>query len=220
MELIGKYFPGLSREQTEQFRLLSEGYRYWNDKINVISRKDISLLEERHLLHSLAIARFISFAPGSKVLDVGTGGGLPGLPLAIMHPATEFLLVDSIGKKILVVNDLIKRTGLSNVKAIQARAETLTEKFHFIVSRAVTDFPTFVAWTRKLVSSEQFSPVPNGIIYLKGGDLGSELAPFTGRIVIRDIPEWFAEPFFETKKVIYLPLTPAGEKSGKNKSSH
>jgi len=196
----------MSPEQSKKFSLLIEGYTAWNDKINLISRKDIIHLEERHLLHSLAIAKFISFRPGNTIIDVGTGGGLPGLPLAILCPECSFTLVDSIGKKIQVVNDLIQSLGLTNVKARQVRVESLKDKYHFIVSRAVTEFPRFVAWTRNMVSREQLNTEKNGIIYLKGGELENELSGFRDRVTIEPVSQWFTEPFFETKQVIYLPL--------------
>ena len=174
-EIILKYFPSLNETQIEQFKKIEALYLEWNAKINVISRKDIEELYVRHVLHSLAIMKLFKFTPGTKILDVGCGGGFPGIPLAIMNPEVEFILVDSIGKKILVVNEVAKALGLKNVKGIHARAEKLPEKFDFITSRAVTAFPKFVALTRKLVSRKQQNGHLNGIIYLKGGDLWTRL---------------------------------------------
>lgn len=206
MDLINKYFDGLSSEQLSRFEQMESLYLDWNSKINVISRKDIGELYVRHVLHSLAIAKVIDFAEGTKVIDVGCGGGFPGIPLAVLFPEVEFTLVDSIGKKITVVNEVAAALGLKNVKGIHTRAEALNQKFDFVISRAVTAFPKFVGFTRNLVSRKQKNYIPNGIIYLKGGDFMDEIKQFKRNIEIFDIPDFFEEPFFETKKVVYLPL--------------
>lgn len=206
-DLILKYFPDLEPIQQKQFALLEELYLDWNEQINVISRKDIGELYLRHVLHSLAIAKVQKFLPGHQVLDVGTGGGFPGIPLAIMFPDTDFHLVDSIGKKITVVEDIAMQMDLENVVVEQVRAEKLKSKYHFIVSRAVTQMPQFVAWVRQKVHKQPLKDqtLPNGILYLKGGDLTEELADFPQHIEY-PISKFFEEDFFETKKVIYLPL--------------
>lgn len=206
MEIILKYFSGLPDNQFEAIRQLKSLYAGWNSKINVISRKDIDALYERHVLHSLAIAKFIRFTPGTKVLDVGTGGGFPGIPLAILFPEVKFHLVDSIGKKIKVVNSVAGTLGLHNVIAEQVRAEQLKAKYDFVVSRAVTQLPEFVSWIQKNISTRQQNAVPNGILYLKGGNLENEIRSFRKRASVQELSEWFEEEFFETKKLVYLPL--------------
>lgn len=205
MDLLLKYFPDLSGEQQEKFRLLGELFNGWNSKINLVSRKDMPHLYERHILHSLAIAKVLHFKPQSRILDVGTGGGFPGLPLAVLFPEASFTLVDSIGKKIVVVNDLIETLQLRNVTAVCTRAENLGGKWHFVTSRAVTAFPKFYSWVENKISTDQFNDRPNGILYLKGGDIGEEIQPFYPRIEVFNISVFFDEPFFETKKVVYLP---------------
>jgi len=206
MTIITKYFPQLNQKQIEFFTQLQPLYADWNAKINVISRKDFSEFYERHVLHSLSIAKFIRFAPGTKILDVGTGGGFPGIPLAVYFPEVSFHLVDSIGKKIKVVNGVVQSLGLTNVSAEQNRAEQIRDRYDFVVSRAVTRLPEFVPWVQKNISKKQWNAVPNGIIYLKGGDLSQEVQPFKKNILIQNIGEYFEEEFFETKKIVYLPL--------------
>ncbi|MDY7397010.1 16S rRNA (guanine(527)-N(7))-methyltransferase RsmG [Aureibaculum sp. 2210JD6-5] len=205
MDIISKYFKGLSDEQISQFEQLEQLYREWNAQINVISRKDIDTLYERHVLHSLGIAKVQAFKPKSKVLDVGTGGGFPGIPLAILFPETNFLLVDSIGKKIKVVQEVANALGLKNVKAQHTRAEEVNGEFDFIVSRAVTNMDDFVKLTRKKVAKKQNHELKNGILYLKGGDLIVELRNFP-KTTIYNLSDFFTEDFFETKKVVHLPL--------------
>jgi 16S rRNA (guanine527-N7)-methyltransferase len=206
LSIITKYFPELSDEQLRQFGMLQELYEHWNAQINVISRKDIDLLYERHVLHSLGIAKVMNFAPGTSVMDVGCGGGFPGIPLAILFPESKFLLVDSIGKKIKVVQEVATALGLQNVRAEHKRAEEVKERFEFIVSRAVTEFPVFYRWVQNKVSSRQFNPLPNGILYLKGGDLSEEFKTFQKRVVFYPLSDYYSEEFFETKKVVYLPM--------------
>ena len=202
IDLILKYFPDISEIQKTQFEKLETVYKDWNEKINVISRKDMDFLYEKHILHSLGIAKIMEFAPGTKVLDVGTGGGFPGIPLAILFPEAHFTLIDSIGKKITVVNAVAEEIGLKNVKAIHGRAEKLKEKFHFVVSRAVTRMPEFLIWLRGKFEKQQLNTKHNGVLYLKGGDLGDELAGL--KCEIFNLKDTFEEEFFETKKVVYL----------------
>ncbi|EKB57585.1 16S rRNA (guanine(527)-N(7))-methyltransferase RsmG [Bergeyella zoohelcum] len=202
IDIIIKYFPDLTERQQEQFEQLESVYTEWNEKINVISRKDMDALYEKHVLHSLGIAKIMPFAAGTKVLDIGTGGGFPGIPLAILFPEVEFLLVDSIGKKITVVNAVIEALGLKNVRTVHGRAEKIKEKFHFIVSRAVTQMPEFLRWTKGKFEKEQMNAKHNGVLYLKGGDLAEELAGI--KCEIFELKKVFDEPFFETKKVVYL----------------
>ena len=206
MDTILKYFPTLTERQREQLAALLPLYEEWNAQINVISRKDMEHFYEHHVLHSLAIAKVIQFKPMAEVLDVGTGGGFPGIPLAIMFPESRFMLIDSIGKKIKVVSSVIESLGLTNTKAQQIRAEQLDGEFDFVVSRAVTTLGEFVPWVKGKISKSQYHPLRNGILYLKGGDLTSELFPFHHKVKTWDIGDFFAEEYFETKKVIYLPL--------------
>ncbi|MEO7212774.1 16S rRNA (guanine(527)-N(7))-methyltransferase RsmG [Mucilaginibacter sp.] len=203
-DLILKYFPDITPAQQEQFARLQELYTFWNNQINVISRKDINLLYERHVLHSLGIAKVMSFLPGENVLDVGTGGGFPGIPLAILFPETSFHLVDSIGKKIKVVNEVAAALGLTNVTGTHARAEEIKEKFDFVVSRAVTQLKDFYPWVRGKFSKATTNKLPSGILYLKGGDLTQEIAE-SGLIVQQFyLKDYFEEEFFDTKQVIYV----------------
>lgn len=205
MNLIPDNFPNLTEKQYVQFAKLEDLYREWNAKINVISRKDIDALNVKHVLHSLGIAKVQSFLPSSKVLDVGTGGGFPGIPLAIMFPETEFVLVDSIGKKIKVVQAISDSLDLQNVKAIHGRAEKVQGEFDFIVSRAVTQMDDFVKWVRKKIKKKNRHELKNGILYLKGGDLTEELKNFPKANLV-DLTDFFEDPFFDTKKVVHIPL--------------
>lgn len=202
LDLILKYFPDITSTQKDQFAQLETLYKDWNEKINVISRKDTESLYEKHVLHSLGIAKVMEFADNTKVLDIGTGGGFPGIPLAILFPNVQFTLVDSIGKKITVVKGVAESLGLQNVTAHQMRAEQLKEKFHFVVSRAVTQMPVFLTWLRGKFEKEQFNPKHNGVLYLKGGDLAEELAGL--RCEIFSLKNYFDGEFFDTKKVVYL----------------
>jgi 16S rRNA (guanine527-N7)-methyltransferase len=206
ISLILKYFPDLSETQQKQFAQLQPLYQHWNAQINVISRKDIELLYERHVLHSLGIAKVISFKPKTHILDVGCGGGFPGIPLAILFPECNFYLVDSIGKKIKVVNEVALALGLNNVRGEHIRAEEVKDKFEFVISRAVTEFPSFYKWMQNKFTKNQFNALPNGILYLKGGDLTEEFKNFQKRVIFYDLKDYFEEEFFETKKVVYLPM--------------
>lgn len=204
MDIIRKYFPALTKSQDEKLSMLGDLYTEWNEKVNTVSRKDIENLYERHVLSSLSIAKVITFKPGTKIIDVGTGGGFPGIPLAILFPEVEFLLIDSIGKKIKVVEAVAAETGLKNVTARQQRFEKVNEKFDFVVSRAVTAMPQFVAWSRGKISTKKFNKIPNGILYLKGGDFTSELMEVRMRAKVYEVSNYFDEAFFETKKVVHL----------------
>ncbi len=201
-------FPQLTATQIKQFEQLSPLYTEWNEQINVISRKDMGSFYERHVIHSLGVAKVHPFTSGTRIMDVGCGGGFPGIPLAIMFPDCEFLLVDSIGKKIKVVNAVVEALDLKNVRAQHLRAEQVKEKFHFVVSRAVTRMDAFVPWVKKSFLSDQHNDFSNGILYLKGGDLEDELAAFKNKgIRLFNLNDYFSGEFFETKKVVYLPMT-------------
>ena len=204
MDLILKYFPNLSEDQIDKFKKLDSLYQDWNLKINVVSRKDIDELYLRHVLHSLGIAKFVSFTDGSRIMDVGTGGGFPGIPLAIMFPECSFHLVDSIAKKIKVVDEVVAGLGLKNVKTTHGRVEEVKETYDFIVSRAVAAMPTFVHWTKGKIAKEQKHAIKNGILYLKGGDLEAELQDYK-TVQIFSLNDYFEEEFYETKKLVYLP---------------
>ncbi len=206
VELIFRYFPDLSETQKEQFTALFDVYKEWNDQINVVSRKDFELFYERHVLHSLGIAKMVSFKDGSQVLDVGTGGGFPGIPLAILFPKVQFRLVDSIGKKIKVVNGVAEAIGLENVIAEQKRADAVSQKFDFVVSRAVTQIEKFLPWVNHKFHKKQKNAYPNGIFYLKGGDLTEEFKGVKRFHESIDLSEHFSEEFFETKKVVYIKM--------------
>ena len=205
MEEILRQFPNLTENQRIQFEMLQALYEDWNSKINVISRKDIDELYTRHVLHSLGMAKIIEFRPGSKIMDVGTGGGFPGIPLAILFPEVDFYLIDVIAKKIKVVNEVATALVLKNVKAEQKRAELVKQEFDFIVSRAVTNMTDFVSWVDGSVSKKQNHELANGILYLKGGDLTEELKDFPNATEY-NLSEFFKEEFFETKKIVHLPL--------------
>ena len=205
MDIIKKYFPELTENQIEQFIKLKDLYKEWNLKINVVSRKDIDEIYLRHVLHSLGIAKVMSFQAGATVLDVGTGGGFPGVPLAILFPETQFHLVDSIGKKIKVVNEVVSGLGLENVKTTNDRVENVLDQYDFIVSRAVAQMETFVKWVQGHIKKKSIHELKNGILYLKGGDLTEELAKFTSA-QIYNLTDYYQEDFFETKKVVYLPM--------------
>lgn len=206
MELINKYFPSITNEQRERFAALDTLYRDWNSKINVISRKDIDNLYEHHILHSLGIAKLIAFKPGSRIMDLGTGGGFPGIPLAIMFPDVQFHLVDSIGKKIRVCDEVRTALGLTNVTTEWNRAENVKDKFDFVVSRAVMSLADLVKLIRKNIAKESHNAMPNGLICLKGGELANEVMPMKSHTLITDLSDYFEEEFFETKKVVYVSL--------------
>lgn len=206
MENIAKYFPNISEKQKLQFEALYDLYYDWNSKINVISRKDIENLYLHHVLHSLAIAKYITFKPGTTIMDMGCGGGFPGIPLAIMFPEVNFHLVDSIGKKVRVAGEIAKAIGLTNVRTSHSRAEEIKDKYSFVVSRAVMQLPDLVKICRKNISKEQMNVLPNGIICLKGGDMSAETAPFRNFCEIVDVSSYFDEDFFKDKKVVYVQI--------------
>jgi 16S rRNA (guanine527-N7)-methyltransferase len=203
--IIIKYFPQLTGRQVEQFAALDSLYREWNNRINVISRRDIDDLYEHHILHSLSIARIVGFASGAEILDVGTGGGFPGIPLAILFPDTNFLLIDSIGKKLKVVDAIAEALQLKNVHTMHIRAEELARKFDFVISRAVTSLPNFIPWISRKFTERQLHDVPNGAFFLKGGDLSEELANYRHIATVYPVKDIFEEPFFEEKKIVYIP---------------
>lgn len=204
MDIILKYFPDLTDTQKEQFAALYDLYTDWNSKINVISRKDITSLYEHHVLHSLGIAKVIQFKPGTSVMDLGTGGGFPGIPLAILFPDTKFHLVDSIGKKVRVATEIANAIGLKNVTTRHCRAEEEKQLFDFVVSRAVMPLTDLLKIIRKNISSEQHNALPNGLICLKGGELDREVMPVKHQTIVTDLKDFFSEEFFETKKVVYV----------------
>ncbi|MFZ4863609.1 16S rRNA (guanine(527)-N(7))-methyltransferase RsmG [Sphingobacterium sp. Mn56C] len=207
VDIIFKYFPNLSEKQKEQFTKLAEVYPFWNDQINVISRKDIESLYLKHVLHSLGIAKFVTeLKPGTRILDVGTGGGFPGIPLAILFPEVQFHLVDSIGKKIKVVRGVAEAIGLTNVEADHMRAEQIDYKYDFIVSRAVTRLAEFTSWIRNKFEKQDKNGIPNGILYLKGGDLKEEIKESRLKVELHPLSSYFEEDFFETKYVLYTPM--------------
>ncbi|MFO7658117.1 MAG: 16S rRNA (guanine(527)-N(7))-methyltransferase RsmG [Bacteroidales bacterium] len=204
MEIILKYFKELDQSQVIRFIKLEKIYREWNSKINVISRKDIDQLYLHHVLHSLAIACIINFKKGTKILDAGTGGGFPGIPLAIFFPDVHFVLADSIAKKILVVDEVIKELGLSNCRTAVSRVENINEKFDFVVSRAVTDLPEFLTWTAGKIIERGINKLKNGVLYLKGGDIDTELRKIKNKWQVFPIASFFSEEFFELKKIVHL----------------
>lgn len=206
METINRYFPNLSDRQKEQFAALYDLYYDWNNKINVISRKDIENLYLHHVLHSLAIAKVITLRPGTKVMDFGCGGGFPGIPLAIMFPEVEFHLVDSIGKKVRVATEIASAIGLTNVRGTHSRVQDIKDKYNFVVSRAVMQLPELIKICRKNISKEQLNALPNGVICLKGGDIQAEIQPYRNFTEITEIGNIFDEEFFKDKKVVYVPI--------------
>ncbi|MBC7410437.1 MAG: 16S rRNA (guanine(527)-N(7))-methyltransferase RsmG [Arcicella sp.] len=205
--IIEKYFPRLTDKQKQQFAQLGELYATWNAQINVISRADIDNLYEKHILHSLAIAKIVDFKDFTEILDVGTGGGFPGIPLAILYPNCQFLLVDSIGKKIKVVNEIATALGLENIKAEQMRAELVEGEFDFVVSRAVTKLLPFYGWVKGKININNYNKLKNGILYLKGGDLKEELKELGKKSRVFELSDYFTEEFFETKMVVHVPMT-------------
>ena len=207
MEFITKYFPELTDQQRQQFKTLLRLYPEWNAKINVISRKDIDNLELNHIVHSLSIVKFVKPTPGTRVLDLGTGGGFPAIPLAVYYPQVQFHLVDRIGKKLKVAQDVAQQAGLTNVTLQHGDIKEVKGTFHFVVSRAVMDLGDMVPLVRRLIDKkQQQNAVPNGLIVLKGGDLTAEIAPFRRQVLVEDLSTHFDEEFFKTKKLIYLPL--------------
>lgn len=206
MDIIKKYFPNLTPEQQQQFSTMLRLYPEWNEKINVISRKDIENLEVNHILHSMALARFVQFVPGTTVMDLGTGGGFPGLPLAALFPQARFHLVDRVGKKLKVAQDIATQAGLSNVTFQHGDVLEVKGQFHFVVSRAVMPLPDMVKLVRRFISKDNINSIPNGLLCLKGGSLEHELQPFKRDVLIDDISSYFKEDFFKTKKIVYLPL--------------
>lgn len=206
MQTIKKYFPNLSEKQIEQYEALYDLYYDWNNKINVISRKDIENLYLHHVLHSLAIAKVIKFREGTTIMDMGCGGGFPGIPLAIMFPEAQFHLVDSIGKKVRVATEIANAIGLTNVKASHSRVQDIKEKYNFVVSRAVMQLPELIKICRKNISNEQINSLPNGVICLKGGDMNAETQPFKNCVEITELETFFDEEFFKDKKVVYVPI--------------
>jgi 16S rRNA (guanine527-N7)-methyltransferase len=201
---VEKYFPGLAPDRRLLLRRLEPLYRRWNERINLISRKDIGSLYERHVLHSLAIAKVAQLADGATILDAGTGGGFPGIPLAIVFPQCRFTLVDSVGKKVAAVQEIAGELSLQNVQVVRARVEALPQKFDFVVSRAVADLPTFVGWTWRKINPGNRSSIPNGMLYLKGGDLSEELSGIPQKSRVIALSDFFSEEFFETKKIVYI----------------
>lgn len=206
MDIIKKYFPNLTPEQQQQFSTMLRLYPEWNERINVISRKDIENLEVNHILHSMALARFVQFVPGTTVMDLGTGGGFPGLPLAALFPQARFHLVDRVGKKLKVAQDIATQAGLSNVTFQHGDVLEVKGQFHFVVSRAVMPLPDMVKLVRRFISKDNINSIPNGLLCLKGGSLEHELQPFKRDVLIDDIASYFKEDFFKTKKIVYLPL--------------
>lgn len=206
MDFINKYFPELTATQREQFSTMLRLYPEWNEKINVISRKDIDNLEINHILHSLALVKFVKFTPGTTVMDLGTGGGFPGLPLAVYFPNVKFHLVDRIGKKLKVAQDIAQQAGLSNVTFQHGDVLEVKDRFHFVVSRAVMPLPDMVKLVRRFISADNHNAIPNGLLCLKGGELEQEVARFHNQVLVDDISSYFKEDFFKTKKIVYLPI--------------